>query len=579
MSYLVNLNETSIKKILMIDNTLNCPVRATAGSAAYVDMDNCTCRAPLGADLTYSLVKTRGTVNNTHTCEKQFLPGNAECTLDPRGGGSCSEGLCREHCCTAAVAAAQASGNTCPACGNTGDCYRPLALVPGWEAAAGLTNGTGWIGRINQGELQPIRGPQVNFTSTNVINAKGPPSAAPRFEYRLRWSAAGTRVVVGANPPSGLATAGDRRAGDAGPFVDPRFITLDEDTGDIYAVPKDTGNYTAWLILVDASGTASSVGLAPELDQVVLKRWDLEVTEARRLSVLPSWNPRRNTTNMLPRYEIGQVYEVPPPQIAAAGLFVDVAGEDPDTVRYVFTVAGAGEAAGSAGGPGGPGQAAAIGKFFVAQTGECSMKLSKPGWYTAKLEALDRSGATATVREWDFEARVADALVDAYGPNGRKCANGSPDDATPTDRAFTCNCDGTRFTGPNCEVASDPAQDDTTAAVIGAVLAVLILAAIGVFLLARYQRYMRSMMATDFIDQLEAMTLRGELGEAQALKGGVPRELKRGWLALIDKLGHGQFGDVWKGLLTDGENHAPEYVIEIIVTLRPVTTCGTCGNV
>ena len=47
----------------------------------------------------------------------------------------------------------------------------------------------------------------------------------------------------------------------------------------------------------------------------------------------------------------------------------------------------------------------------------------------------------------------------------------------------------------------------------------------------------------------------------QVVKGGLPRELKRTWLALIDKLGHGAFGDVWKGLIKDGDNPTvPEYV-------------------
>ena len=127
------------------------------------------------------------------------------------------------------------------------------------------------------------------------------------------------------------------------------------------------------------------------------------------------------------------------------------------------------------------------------------------------------------------------------------------------DGAFTCDCEGTKYTGDNCETA----QGDTTAAMIGAVLGVVVLGAAVIFLLLKWQRYTRSMMATDFFEQLQAMKDRGEMDEAQAvLKGSVPRELKRGWLALIDKLGHGQFGDVWKGLLTDSDNAAvPEYMV------------------
>ena len=54
------------------------------------------------------------------------------------------------------------------------------------------------------------------------------------------------------------------------------------------------------------------------------------------------------------------------------------------------------------------------------------------------------------------------------------------------------------------------------------------------------------------------------------LKGGLPRELKRTWLALIDKLGHGAFGDVWKGLVKDGDNpNVPEYAESRSVKPRP----------
>jgi len=128
------------------------------------------------------------------------------------------------------------------------------------------------------------------------------------------------------------------------------------------------------------------------------------------------------------------------------------------------------------------------------------------------------------------------------------------------DGAFTCDCGSTRFTGENCEASPD--QDETAATVVGAAVGVLVLAVAVGFLLLRWQRYTRSMMATDFLEQLQAMKERGEVDDAQASNGGVPRELKRGWLALIDTLGKGAFGEVWKGLLQDG-GHAniPAYMV------------------
>ena len=99
------------------------------------------------------------------------------------------------------------------------------------------------------------------------------------------------------------------------------------------------------------------------------------------------------------------------------------------------------------------------------------------------------------------------------------------------------------------ESAALPEQDDTTSYIIGAVFGVLVLAATVVFFVVRYQRYQRSRMATDFLAQLEQMKEDGLVDPAQISGDRVPRELNRGWLMFIDKLGEGAFGEVWKGLL------------------------------
>ena len=67
-------------------------------------------------------------------------------------------------------------------------------------------------------------------------------------------------------------------------------------------------------------------------------------------------------------------------------------------------------------------------------------------------------------------------------------------------QAFTCDCSSTKFTGENCDVeiaaALSPTQDDTTAYIIGAVFSGLVLAAILVFIVVKYQRHQRSLMAS-----------------------------------------------------------------------------------
>ena len=49
----------------------------------------------------------------------------------------------------------------------------------------------------------------------------------------------------------------------------------------------------------------------------------------------------------------------------------------------------------------------------------------------------------------------------------------------------------------------------------------------------------------------------GQVDPGQISGARVPRELRRGWLMFIDKLGEGAFGEVWKGLLKDRDHAGP----------------------
>ena len=194
------------------------------------------------------------------------------------------------------------------------------------------------------------------------------------------------------------------------------------------------------------------------------------------------------------------------------------------------------------------------------------LRTRRGGTFIGFLRATDGAGSKATAKEWRFQVLPADSLNPEHGPNNRNCSNGKTVDAVELDRRFTCDCAGTRFSGANCEVTVAAAVEDgdsgASPLAIGAVAAVLVALAVAVVLLMKWQHYTRSMLATDFLAQLDAMKERGEVDDGQVLNGGVPRELKRGWLALIDKLGHGQFGDVWKGLFKDGNNlGVPEYMV------------------
>ena len=180
---------------------------------------NCTCPALDPSDsLHYRLMDSGG----LHNCEPTYLPGSPECMADTRGNASCSHQRCQTHCCHAGVP------NDCTLCdGVGGACYRPLTLAPGWEAAAKLEVSTGWVGRINQGELQTLKGPPPAFAGSMLRNAKnGSGLGGSSIRYSLLWSANASAAVVGQHPPPQTLRG-------AGEQLDPGFITLDSDTGDV----------------------------------------------------------------------------------------------------------------------------------------------------------------------------------------------------------------------------------------------------------------------------------------------------------------------------------------------------------
>ena len=312
--------------------------------------------------------------------------------------------------------------------------------------------------------------------------------------------------------------------------------------------------------------------------RATVAEWGFDVKPSPQFSLNSSAWSLETDGKLKSKYHVAETHLLDRPRLATEELLRHPAGGDFSKVVYLLSAEAVGKPSNCVGAGS---ENATVSALTDVTTGEGAISIACPGAYTATLVVRDGAGAEVTVRNWTFDVLFRDVDVPEYGPHQKGCANGVSVDGEAMDEAFMCDCDGTRFTGENCEVETATAAattDDTTAAVIGVVLAVLLLAAGVVFLLVRYQRYTRSMMATDFLEQLEAMTERGEVDAGQLAKGGVPRELKRGWLALIDKLGHGQFGDVWKGLIKDGENTSvPEYMVACKVVKEASGSLDTAG--
>ena len=82
----------------------------------------------------------------------------------------------------------------------------------------------------------------------------------------------------------------------------------------------------------------------------------------------------------------------------------------------------------------------------------------------------------------------------------------------------------------------------------------------------RYQQQYQQLKtrAFDFSDGVSKFKDLGLIDPQKPSQECVPRELKRGWVTTIDRLGSGKFGEVWKGLIKDGINRdVPEYLVAV----------------
>ena len=182
------------------------------------------------------------------------------------------------------------------------------------------------------------------------------------------------------------------------------------------------------------------------------------------------------------------------------------------------------------------------------------------------------------MKTWTFVTLRADTRNDMYGPGGKGCVhNGMQVDAVPLDLKFTCDCNRTGYIGQNCEIetlatgSEDFGGVTTTAYVFAMCLGAVVVAALLVAGVTKFRKHKEANAPADFTTQLQSLKDAGLVDPEQPSQDRVPRELKRGWVTTIDRLGHGKFGEVWKGLLADADNAAnvPEYLVAIKVVLRP----------
>ena len=125
--------------------------------------------------------------------------------------------------------------------------------------------------------------------------------------------------------------------------------------------------------------------------------------------------------------------------------------------------------------------------------------------------------------------------------------------------------------------ASDSSSDGSSssgggggAAVAGAVVGVLLLLlGVGMYVVVAIRKkktlHLQKGPAQNFEQVLDAMLETGRIDHDQASGRQIPREIERSSVRLVSKLGSGQFGDVWKGLLDESGGGAgpPEYLVAV----------------
>ena len=188
--------------------------------------------------------------------------------------------------------------------------------------------------------------------------------------------------------------------------------------------------------------------------------------------------------------------------------------------------------------------------------------------FTIKLSARDKGGAERPVEEIAMQVRYKDIDVPSYGPDGKDCLNGERFDGTQFDGAFTCDCkDEYRGDLRLCEtsiaaaaLADEKEQNIIIAAASGSIFGLILLGVAAKL----YYNYWLSIQPIDWGKEIARMVASGNITAADdhSHKSWTPREIARRHVNLIEKVGSGQFGDVFKAMLDEQSSRGtPEYVV------------------
>eukprot|EP00039_Didymoeca_costata_P010502 m.141424 g.141424 ORF g.141424 m.141424 type:complete len:1767 (+) comp14850_c0_seq6:155-5455(+) len=309
----------------------------------------------------------------------------------------------------------------------------------------------------------------------------------------------------------------------------PGTFLVDTDTGDMLFNPENEGEYTMSLKGVDIRGVETTV-----------RQWTFVVEAKPNFNVSFLWDASSLGVQQgfVPIIALNQTYQMEGPAMGKDTLFINAAGAVDNIVFSLrFYQKSKDKASRERTGP--------PGRWLIdSETGAILGVPSKTGSYTAELIARDEAGASVVLKDWDFEAKIRDIDVPDFGPNGMKCEHGATLDEIPYNGEFTCDCEGTEYTGSNCQNK----EKDRTVVIIAASLAtsaILFCLAIVALLVVR-----RAMQATPVSkEEWEKMARQGWSDEQNIHSLHAPKEIPRELVKVYEILGQGEFGEVLKGEL------------------------------
>jgi surface protein len=359
---------------------------------------------------------------------------------------------------------------------------------------------------------------------------------------------------------------------------------------------ENVGRHTIKVVARDAGGNIGTICNAggASTDGATPWQYAVEVPEIKPFSMSKTWAPdtvvvQTTSYDHLPNpvYQFGETYAIPSPGLKSPepnSIFVNPAGNNFEAITFI-TLCRKGDDAAFSGD-------LCPGKFFVAENGEILAQMkayeSKDAGvhFTAKLVARDSAGKEAVVKHWEFEVRQTDTDI----PNANNTCGehgDAVDDDTKYDGSFICKCSD-EYTGDRCDTEPvGSSASKSSGVVIGAICAAFVALFFVGIATFRWSVRRAQMKAFDFQNEINRMLASGErdfVGEYQGAGGGagrrddespapssgnqvhmlgIPREIKRSHLHMLEEVGKGQFGSVYKATLDESSvaGGVPEYLV------------------